>query len=1302
MKKAVTKQIACGFTLIGIAALVMTCAFNTSRAMASKQVIAYFGTETGTGSLGGEFGSPNQPFVSPGDIAVNWSGAGPAGRGEIYVLDNANNRIQRFAQNDNGTPANPYDDHYPFVSAWGRDVDGSDSANDYEICTVASSCKAGTASGGNGGLSLQRGGGIAVDQDTGDVYVTDSLDFRINVYSGDGVFLRSFGYDVVESGPGNTGGFEICNDSAGDVCKAGISGSGIGQLAGPSALAVSQPDGDPATGSVFVADPPNARVNVYDLTGSNPSSFGSAAQFDSLRLNALAVDSRGIVYVGDLNNSQEIDRYDTENANGNGVGFMTSIPAPPLLPTNNNGSVGLEVDPDDDGPGPDSDVLYVLRTINTGSVIQQFGPINQPGLAVPPAAVDDTHGETVGFGFATGLGFDAGSKRLFVSTFDGPSGFSDKTGVYVLDTAGGVPSANLSSVSGVTASQAIVNASINPNGGPPVSYHLEYSQNGSDWTRTPPVVLGVQETPQNVDITLNPPGVGLEPGTTYQVRLVVQKDFTPSVSTPALTFTTQASPPVVETVGSPIRSATTARFEGRINPRNLSASYHFEYSSEGPCDVNPCTITPAHAVGSGGFIRLVSQDVEGLEPDTTYHYRVVGESSAPGSPSYGDDRTVVTRESDLPLTHGRLPGPPDSDRSYELVSAPDTGGNPVLMSFSAAFSDDGERATYGVAGGTRQSDTGSAFNQFYAERTDDGWSTRAIFPKRDELAGTNWLPPAGRSDLSKLIGLNFSATGGGTATFSISPDQPATKLWEASAADYAEFYTASEDGSTVLMKLRGSQDPSHPTTRTNLYDVSSGTPKLVSLLPGDVVAPCGVEGMMPVNFGYRTERWVSPDGSRVFFPSQGGDVASCSGSSAPSQVYMRDLATSSSRLLSGPPLSGLSCAAQFLTSTNDAAFFWTQSRLTTDDTPSLCEKGLDGDVYRFDFGSAQLSCVTCVVPGADADIAPVANASEARRAVAISGDGSRVYFRANSQLMPGAATPGIYRVTVPGHDLAYVAPAGEGNVGVISARGNALNEDGSTFVFMSASDRLNPVNGTRNGETEQYYLYNDNDRSLVCVSCPVDGSLPAGGIYTKLVASDAVGPNVSPLSEDGTFVFRTPTTLLGSDQNGVGPGAGLDSGDDIYEWRDGRLLLVTDGMLNWAVGPSGALGPEIAGISPSGRDLFIVASAQYTTDAVDAYARLYDARIGGGFEVERPAKPCPLEVCQGVPKGSPGEMAAGSSTLMGPGNRPSAAGRAARCPRGKVRVRRGGKARCIKRAHKTKKRAHKAKKGNSRQRKVGR
>ena len=68
--------------------------------------------------------------------------------------------------------------------------------------------------------------------------------------------------------------------------------------------------------------------------------------------------------------------------------------------------------------------------------------------------------------------------------------------------------------------------------------------------------------------------------------------------------------------------------------------------------------------------------------------------------------------------------------------------------------------------------------------------------------------------------------------------------------------------------------------------------------------------------------------------------------------------------------------------------------------------------------------------------------------------------------------------------------------------------------------------------------------------------------------------------------------------------------------------------------------------------IFFLAATQYTQDALDGYQRLYDARIGGGFEFPKSPPPCPLEVCQGTPKGAPEEQAPGSGSFSGPGNAP--------------------------------------------------
>jgi NHL repeat len=394
--------------VLALAALTFALALPVGNAIASKQAIAYFGSESGTGSLGGQF-----TFAQ--DIAVNGSGAGPAGKGEIYAVDGSFDgvRIQRFTQNDNGTPEDPYDDSYDFVSAWGADVDATPTGgSDYEICTAPAECKFGIFTGGNGTAAgngtFSRLGGVAVDQDTGNVYVSDVENFRVNVYAGDGAFLRSLGYDVVEAGPDNSGtGYEVCIGANGDVCKAGLSGSSVGQVNRGVGIAVSPADGNPITGTVFLADAGAQRVDTYNLDGSSPSSFGSGGDFPG-GLDHIGIDSRGIAYTISAGGSSTLNRYDTQNANGAGVGPLAPILAPPLALGGSNQNAGIEVDPDSDGPGPDKDTLYLLRNLGQEplTVVQQFGPVNAPGLTAPPAAADDEHGAVIGFNFVNGLGLD--------------------------------------------------------------------------------------------------------------------------------------------------------------------------------------------------------------------------------------------------------------------------------------------------------------------------------------------------------------------------------------------------------------------------------------------------------------------------------------------------------------------------------------------------------------------------------------------------------------------------------------------------------------------------------------------------------------------------------------------------------------------------------------------------------------------------------------------------------------------------------------------------------------------------------
>jgi hypothetical protein len=729
-------------------------------------------------------------------------------------------------------------------------------------------------------------------------------------------------------------------------------------------------------------------------------------------------------------------------------------------------------------------------------------------------------------------------------------------------------------------------------------------------------------------------------------------------------------PPIVETVGSPFRSATTARLDSRVNPRGSDTSYRFEWGTTTAYG----NIAPAAGEGdAGGGLRsvLVSEQLTGLAPGTTYHYRVVA-TNASGS-DLGGDMTVTTRGSDQPLTHGHFPGPPGSDRAWEQVNLDDTGGNPIMAAY--AFSDDGNRAVYQVTGGTPQSDNGTMLNQFYAERTADGWVTSSIWPTRADSTGSAWYQPAGNRSLTKLMAQNVVP---GASEWILTPHAAPQKLVDVPDANFGSFYETNEEVTRVIVRMKGTVDPAHPMEpeQFQFYDVTSGSPHLISFMPDGSVPSCGVpmdgtSANLPNNYPRRVTHWISADGNRVFFPSA-DDKPACMFEG--NQLYMRDLVAEETVQISGPPVSGLECTPTLIKTNAEAAFFWSQSRLVPEDSAPASSseqdcslwfpQGQGGDVYRYDFSSGQLACLTCHLGAAD--IRTSSSGFGAATAIAMAEDGSRVYFSSPRRLIDGEGTAGgenIYRLDVASGDLKFVSPAGP--VGDITSQGEAMTPDGEVIVFSSSSPLMNGITGSDNHGTTQYYRYDDRDGSLICVSCPRDGTPP--GELGIMLSGEQVGPNMTPLADDGTFVFTTSAPLVPADQNTSKPSQEQPLGNDVYEWRDGRVLLITDGKTTWPA-PGFNL-PGVAGITPSGRDVYFTAAAQLTPDAIDGFKRLYDARIGGGFDFPAPEPPCPLEICQGEAKGAPGAPTPASDEFRGAGNVPPAAKhrRHKKCHRGKKR-----------------------------------
>ena len=266
--------------LVSVFALVLAIA---PAAQAGKGVVGFFGNPNfGGGTIGGQF-STN---LFSGSMDVNLTGAGVADPGDIYVVD-ANHRIQQFDSAGN------------FIRTWGRDVITTGRPNNIsttavEICdtehpttpNVATDCRQGSSSGTGVGGEISNPETVAVNQVTGDVYLSERGRNRIQQFTASGVFIRAWGKDVIvnEGGPPNDNGtgFEVCDTTTEPPntpaqCKSGLSGPEAGafnsEASGRFGIAIA-PATAPNAGNVLAVDRGTFRVQEFTEDGEFVRTFG--------------------------------------------------------------------------------------------------------------------------------------------------------------------------------------------------------------------------------------------------------------------------------------------------------------------------------------------------------------------------------------------------------------------------------------------------------------------------------------------------------------------------------------------------------------------------------------------------------------------------------------------------------------------------------------------------------------------------------------------------------------------------------------------------------------------------------------------------------------------------------------------------------------------------------------------------------------------------------------------------------------------------------------------------------------------
>ncbi len=200
--------------------------------------------------------------------------------------------------------------------------------------------------------------GVAIDPTTGDIYVTDTENHRVQKFDADGTFLAKWGTE----------------------------GTGDGQFGYPEAVAV-----DPTTGDVYIADSWNHRVQKFDADGTFLTTWGTIGfgdgQFVLPQGVAVNPTTRDVYVTAD----GRVQKFDTDGT------FLTSWGTPGT----SNGPLGIPfgvaVDPTtgdvyvtDALNGRvqkfDADGTFLTRWGTSGSANSQFdAPF---GVAVDPTTGD--------------------------------------------------------------------------------------------------------------------------------------------------------------------------------------------------------------------------------------------------------------------------------------------------------------------------------------------------------------------------------------------------------------------------------------------------------------------------------------------------------------------------------------------------------------------------------------------------------------------------------------------------------------------------------------------------------------------------------------------------------------------------------------------------------------------------------------------------------------------------------------------------------------------------------------------------
>jgi hypothetical protein len=263
------------------------------------------------------------------------------------------------------------------------------------------------------------------------------------------------------------------------------------------------------------------------------------------------------------------------------------------------------------------------------------------------------------------------------------------------------------------------------------SYHFVYRPSTSGECQG----AGEIATPSTIEVGAKGEAVsasltGLIPHTQYAFCVVAENNVgEAAVSTPPLSFTTLVAVPGVEAASVSDVAGSSATLLASVNPGGAVTSYVFEYA---PAGGSFAPVPEADGKGSlpeGTAGVPVSVHVQGLQPATSYEFRVVATNSV--GAATGEAVSFATQ-----LAKGVF-GLPDG-RQWELVSQPDKHGaniEPIDEDSRIQAAVNGDAIAYTATAATESEPQGfSKEEQVLSSRGPDGWVSRDINPPREHVS----------------------------------------------------------------------------------------------------------------------------------------------------------------------------------------------------------------------------------------------------------------------------------------------------------------------------------------------------------------------------------------------------------------------------------------------------------------------------------------------------------------------------------------------------------------------------------------